>query len=119
MLVNLLIFYFFVDSSESENIDLIAVILRSPEGPHLDKATYQRIQRASQAYEKYKAYRDGLDDPALDEGPDNDDAWLLEDLNVYMKLLRRCRDKEQLVELIFEVSLLEFPISVNLLFSFR
>lgn len=45
-----------------------------------------------------------MDDPALDEGPDNDDAWLLEDLNVYMKLLRRCRDKEQLVELIFEVS---------------
>jgi len=93
---------FFESDAKSENIDLIAVILRSPEGPHLDKATYQRIQRASQAYEKYKAYRDGLDDPALDEGPDNDDAWLLEDLNVYMKLLRRCRDKEQLVELIFE-----------------
>ncbi|KAA1121297.1 hypothetical protein PGTUg99_031260 [Puccinia graminis f. sp. tritici] len=92
----------FESDAKSENVDLIAVILRSPEGPKLDKAAYQRIQRASQAYEKYKAYRDGLDDPTLDEGPDNDDAWLFEDLHVYMKLLRRCRDKEQLVELIFE-----------------
>ncbi|OAV88637.1 hypothetical protein PTTG_07059, partial [Puccinia triticina 1-1 BBBD Race 1] len=89
----------FEEDARSENVDLMVVILRSPEGPKLDKAAYQRIQRASQAYERYKTYRDGLDDPALDEGPDNDDAWLFEDLNVYMKLLRRCRDKEQLVEL--------------------
>ncbi|WAR54333.1 hypothetical protein PtB15_3B847 [Puccinia triticina] len=94
------------EDAKSENVNLMAVILRSPKGPKLDKAAYQRIQQASQAYERYKTYRDGLDDPALDEGPDNDDAWLFEDLNVYMKLLRRCRDKEQLVELIFEVSLL-------------
>ncbi|KAH9449877.1 hypothetical protein Pst134EB_020686 [Puccinia striiformis f. sp. tritici] len=92
----------FESDAKSENVDLIAVILRSPEGAKLDKPAYQRIQRASQAYERYKAYRDGLEDPALDEGPDNDDAWLFEDMHVYMKLLRRCRDKEQLVELIFE-----------------
>ncbi|PLW55604.1 hypothetical protein PCANC_03557 [Puccinia coronata f. sp. avenae] len=93
---------FFESEAKNENVDLIAVILRSFDGVQLDKSTYQRIQRASQAYEKYKAYRDGLEDPTLDEGPDNDDAWLFEDLHVYMKLLRRCRDKEQLVELIFE-----------------
>ncbi|WAQ89312.1 hypothetical protein PtA15_10A736 [Puccinia triticina] len=57
----------FEEDARSENVDLMAVILRSPEGPKLDKAAYQRIQRASQAYERYKTYRDGLDDPALDE----------------------------------------------------
>lgn len=88
--------------AKQEKLDIIAVILRSPEGPKLDKAAYQRIHRASQAFEIYKTYRDGLQDPTLNEGPDNEDAWLFEDLHVYMKLLRKCRDKEQLVELIFE-----------------
>ncbi|OAV94928.1 hypothetical protein PTTG_26813 [Puccinia triticina 1-1 BBBD Race 1] len=60
------------EDAKSENVNLMAVILRSPEGPKLDKAAYQRIQQASQAYEQYKTYRDRLDDPALDEGPDND-----------------------------------------------
>ncbi|WAQ90162.1 hypothetical protein PtA15_12A148 [Puccinia triticina] len=55
------------EDAKSENVNLMAVILRSPKGPKLDKAAYQRIQQASQAYERYKTYRDGLDDPALDE----------------------------------------------------
>ncbi|WAQ91215.1 hypothetical protein PtA15_14A96 [Puccinia triticina] len=55
------------EDAKSENVNLMAVILRSPEGPKLDKAAYQRIQQASQAYEQYKTYRDRLDDPALDE----------------------------------------------------
>lgn len=88
--------------AKSEKIDIMAIIMRSPEGPRLDHTAYQRVHRASRAYEQYKAYRDSLEDPEMNEGPDNDDAWLFEDLHVYMKLLRRCRDKEQLVELIFE-----------------
>ncbi|CAH7682702.1 hypothetical protein BY996DRAFT_6432492 [Phakopsora pachyrhizi] len=88
--------------SKSENLDIMTVILRSPSGPKLDSATIQRIHRAAKSYDIYKAYRDNLEDLSMNEGPDNDDAWLFEDLHVYMKLLRRCRDKEQLIELIFE-----------------
>ena len=46
-----------------------------------------------------------LEDPEEeDEGPDNDDAWLFEDLHVYMRMAIRLRDKEQMLEMIFEVS---------------
>lgn len=89
---------------ETEGVDIIAIILRSPEGSSFDASTLQRIQRASKAYEAYKAMRDSLEDPETNQGPTDDDAWLFEDLHVYMRLLRRCRDKEQLIELIFEVS---------------
>ncbi|PLW25265.1 hypothetical protein PCANC_26178 [Puccinia coronata f. sp. avenae] len=41
---------FFESEAKNENVDLIAVILRSFDGVQLDKSTYQRIQRASQAY---------------------------------------------------------------------
>ncbi|KAK4700666.1 hypothetical protein P7C70_g5570, partial [Phenoliferia sp. Uapishka_3] len=70
----------------------------------LDRAAFQRVQRASVAYAEYKHFRDELSDPEDDEGPDNDDAWLFEDLHVLMRLLTKARDKEQLVELIFEGS---------------
>ncbi|KAJ9110469.1 hypothetical protein QFC19_001595 [Naganishia cerealis] len=43
-----------------------------------------------------------LEDSDDDEGPDNDDAWLFEDLMVLMKLMMRKREKEQLLALIFE-----------------
>ncbi|MBW0527217.1 hypothetical protein O181_066932 [Austropuccinia psidii MF-1] len=88
--------------AKNEKLDIMTIIFRSPQGPKLDGPTFKRLQRAAQAYEKYKAYRDSLEDPEMSEGPDNEDAWLYEDLHVYMKLLRRCRDKEQLIELIFE-----------------
>lgn len=92
----------FEADSKNENLDLMSIIMRSLEAPKFDHATYQRIHRAAMAYEAYKTYRDGLEHQDLNEGPDNDDAWLFEDLHVYLKLLRRCRDKEQLIELIFE-----------------
>jgi hypothetical protein len=81
----------------------MSVILRSSEEPVLDRATFQRIQRASVAYEEYKHERDELSDIEDDEGPTNDDAWLFEDLHVLMRILTKARDKEQLIELIFEV----------------
>ncbi|KAH9807467.1 hypothetical protein DFH28DRAFT_1006040 [Melampsora americana] len=84
-----------------EGLDIIAIILRS-EGSSFDASTLHRIQRASKAYEAYKAMRDSLEDPESNQGPTDDDAWLFEDLHVYMRLLRRCRDKEQMIELIFE-----------------
>lgn len=88
-----------------EGLDLITVLLRSPEAPSLDRASMQRVVRGNKAYGAYKAYQKTLDDSDDDEGPDNDDAWLFEDLTVLMKLMVRKKEKEQLLALIFEVSL--------------
>jgi hypothetical protein len=87
-----------------EGLDLLAVVLRSPEPPFLDRPQMQRVLRANKAYTAYKTYRDSLDDSDDDEGPANEDAWLFEDLNVLMKLYVRKKEKEQLLALIFEVS---------------
>jgi Domain of unknown function in PX-proteins (DUF3818) len=38
-----------------------------------------------------------------DDGPQNEDAWLFEDLTVLTKLHLRLREKQQLISLIFEV----------------
>jgi len=92
-------------SLAEEGLDLLAVVLRSPEPPFLERNQMQRVLRANKAYLAYKARRDALDDSDDDEGPDNEDAWLFEDLNVLMKLMVRKREKEQLLALIFEVSL--------------
>lgn len=79
----------------------MAAILRTY-ATNVDNATVQRISRAIVAYEEYKVHRDELTDPEDDEGPDNDDAWLFEDLHVLLRLLTRARDKEQMAELLFE-----------------
>jgi hypothetical protein len=44
-----------------------------------------------------------LADSDDDDGPQNEDAWLFEDLSILTKLYSRLRDKEQLISLIFEV----------------
>lgn len=91
--------------AENEHLDLLTCILRSPEAPALGRTQIQRVVRASRAYEEYKRYRASLADPDLDdEGPQNEDAWLYEDLHVLMRMLTRLRDKEQMIALIFEVS---------------
>ena len=83
---------------------MITVILRSSDEPALDQDAFQRMHRASVAYQEYKYHRSELSDAEDDEGPDNEDAWLFEDLHVLMKVLTKTRDKEQMIELIFEVS---------------
>ena len=89
--------------AEEERLDLLTTILRSPEAPVLDRSQIHRVVKASQAYEVYKEYRRGLKNPDLeDEGPQDDDAWLYEDLHVFIKMLTRKRDKEQMISLIFE-----------------
>lgn len=89
--------------AEEERLDLLTTILRSPEAPSLSRSQIHRVVKASQAYEVYKEYRRGLKNPDLeDEGPQDDDAWLYEDLHVLIKILTRKRDKEQLISLIFE-----------------
>ncbi|CDR87736.1 uncharacterized protein SPSC_03497 [Sporisorium scitamineum] len=89
--------------ADEERLDLLTTILRSPEAPALDRSQVHRVVKASQAYEVYKQYRRGLKNPDLeDEGPQDDDAWLYEDLHVLIKMLTRKRDKEQMISLIFE-----------------
>ena len=63
----------------------------------------QRLARAQKAHSIYLQTRESLADSDDDEGPQNEDAWLLEDLKVLMQLYSRLRDREQMIALIFEV----------------
>jgi len=63
----------------------------------------QRVIRATKAHEEYLQYREALADSDDDDGPQDEDGWLYEDLNVLAKLYAQLRDKEQLIELLFEV----------------
>lgn len=56
-----------------------------------------------------------------DDGPQDEEAWLYEDLTILAKLYSQLRDKEQIIELIFEVSCRSLSLKerVVLKFSFR
>jgi hypothetical protein len=84
----------------SENMHVLTTVLRSGEEPQLNRAQLFRVQRANRAY---KLYLDSHPDPDDDEGPEDDDAWLYEDLILLSKLYARLKDREQLIALIFEV----------------
>lgn len=86
----------------SENCELLVAILRSPEAPTLSRGQIQRVFRASRAYREWKAEQAEFDDSDDEEGPDNDDAWLFEDLNILLKLMMRKKEKEAMLALIFE-----------------
>lgn len=66
----------------------------------------QRVIRAHRAHGVYVKYRESLDDSDDDDGPEDDDAWLFEDLKVLTQLYSRLRDREQIIALIFEVGVL-------------
>ena len=87
----------------TEGLDLLVVILRSPDMPSLSRPQFQRVFKASRAYREYKRSQADLEDSDDDAGPENDDAWLFEDLSMLLKLWTRRREKEQLLALIFEV----------------
>lgn len=98
--------------AEAEDADILTVIMRSRDElfPPMSPSSLQRVHRASIRYKEYLDWVATLQDPdEEDEGPDNDDAWLFEDLHVYMRMAMRLRDKEQMLELIFEVSLPSIP----------
>ncbi len=86
----------------SENLELLAVILRSQEMPALNRQQIQRVIRANRAFKLYRKYQADLDDSDDDTGPDNDDAWLFEDLSVLLKLMVKKKEKEGFLALIFE-----------------
>jgi len=89
--------------TDKENIHLFASVLRSGEEPTLSRAQMQRVVRSHRAHREYLKCRESLADSDDDDGPQNEDAWLFEDLTVLTKLYSRLRDKEQLISLIFEV----------------
>ncbi|THH01660.1 hypothetical protein EW026_g1070 [Hermanssonia centrifuga] len=82
----------------AEDAHVLTVILRSGEEPCLNRPQLQRVHRASIAYKQYTDSHPDSDD----EGPEDDDAWLYEDLILLAKLYGRLRDREQLIALIFE-----------------
>lgn len=95
----------FKRDAEQEGIDLLAVILRSPDAPALNRPQMLRVIRAHRAYAAYKREREALDDSDDDDGPevDQEDAWLFVDLGQLMRLYSRMQEKERMIALIFEV----------------
>ncbi|CDO75602.1 hypothetical protein BN946_scf184858.g42 [Trametes cinnabarina] len=86
----------------AEDMHVLAVVLRSGEQPALSRAQMQRVLHAHKAHKEYVRYTESLDDSDDDEGPQDEEAWLFEDLSALAKLYARLRDREQLIELIFE-----------------
>lgn len=93
----------FCEQAAAEQVDELTVVLRSPLHCELNERQLQRVSRATAAYrdlqrQRRRAAARGTSEPE----PSNDDAWLLEDLYVYMNLQRAIRQKEQLVSLIHD-----------------
>ncbi|KAF7775910.1 hypothetical protein Agabi119p4_4303 [Agaricus bisporus var. burnettii] len=92
----------FKADSVSEKMNIFVVILRSAEQPVLMRPQMQRLARAHKAHLEYERYRSSLEDSDDDDGPQNEDAWLMEDLKVLAFLYTRLRDRELLIDLIYE-----------------
>ena len=84
-------------------MNVLTVVLRSAEEPVLSRVQMHRLARAHRAHAVYLKHRESLVDSDDDDGPQDEDAWLLEDLKVLTHLYSRLRDREQLIALIFEV----------------
>ena len=87
-----------------EKIHILTVILRSGEQPYLSQTQLQRVLHAHRAHASYLRKKETLVDSDDDEGPEDDEAWLYEDLIILGRLYCRLRDKEQLIALVFEVN---------------
>jgi hypothetical protein len=74
-----------------------------------------RLSRAHIAHMAYLKQKACLEDSDEDEGPQNEDGWLIEDLKVLAHLYSKIKDREQLIGLIFEV----FSCNVFFLETFR
>ncbi|KAG8967620.1 hypothetical protein FRC03_009649 [Tulasnella sp. 419] len=98
-----------------EKCNLITVIMRSSEAPVLNRAQLQRIARASRAHAEYVRSRQGHDSDS-DDGPQDEEGWLYEDLGVLMRLYGKLRDLEQLIALIHEGTTAELLKDIITLF---
>ncbi|KAF9247067.1 hypothetical protein BU15DRAFT_84631 [Melanogaster broomeanus] len=97
--------------AKAENRHLLRVILMDTGDPVLPRALSQKVERAGSKWEQWMKEREregktgkggGSESGSDDEGPEDDEAWLFEDLKVLVKLYSRLRDREQLIALIFE-----------------
>ncbi|KAJ3857420.1 hypothetical protein EV368DRAFT_30340 [Lentinula lateritia] len=86
----------------AENQNLLSIVLRSGEEPVLSRAQLHRVAKASRAHAIYLKHRETLADSDDDDGPQDDDSWLYEDLKVLGQLYSRLKDREQLIDLVFE-----------------
>ncbi|KAF8238699.1 hypothetical protein L208DRAFT_1240839 [Tricholoma matsutake] len=91
----------------SEHMNLLTIVLRAPDEPILSRVQMHRLAKAHRAHMAYLNHRESLADSDDDNGPQDDDAWLMEDLKVLTHLYSRLRDREQLIALIFEGSTAE------------
>ncbi|KAF8974540.1 hypothetical protein BDZ97DRAFT_1646831 [Flammula alnicola] len=86
----------------AEQMNIITIVLRSAEEPVLSRVQMHRLARAHRAHIIYLKHKATLADSDDDDGPQDEDAWLLEDLKILAQLYSRLKDREQLIELIFE-----------------
>lgn len=93
----------YVTFSAAEKQNLITVILRSGDEPSLSRTQMHRVARAHRAHAAYQAQKASADDSDDDDGPQDEDAWLYEDIKVLAFLYSRLRDKEMVLAIIFEV----------------
>lgn len=96
----------------AEEMHLIAIVLRNSEHPVLSRPQMHRVAKSWEKYREYVKHKKELDDSDDDEGPNDEEAWLFEDLQLLGKLYSRLRDREQLISLIFEVC--RFPLLIYL-----
>ncbi|RXW25250.1 hypothetical protein EST38_g604 [Candolleomyces aberdarensis] len=104
----------FKQDALAEAMNIVTVVLRSAEAPVLSRPQMNRLAKAHKSHQLYErgkadkrserrtAGEDTSDEDDWDEGPDDEDAWLIEDLRVLTGLYQKLRDKEQLIALIFE-----------------
>ncbi|KAJ7068298.1 hypothetical protein C8F01DRAFT_602866 [Mycena amicta] len=88
----------------AEGMNLITIVLRAADPPFLSRTQMHRVAKAHRAHQIYLNHRETLADSDDDDGPQDDDGWLFEDLKVLANLYSRLRDREQLIELLFEGS---------------
>ena len=106
-----------VQQASTERIDLMTAILRAPIGPQLDRYQVHRAVRASRAYEQLRRARRRANAAGQREPePEDEGAWLYEDLHVYRTLRMQIRDHEQLIELVCDATTTELLKDVVTIF---
>ncbi|TIB88528.1 hypothetical protein E3Q19_03300 [Wallemia mellicola] len=89
------------DAAE-ENTHIINIIFRSGDMPTLSPSDLQKMARGWETYARYEEERARNGVMYTDDGPDSEEGWLFMDLSYLLKLYTKLRDKEQLIEMIFE-----------------
>lgn len=91
-----------------ERVHLVRAVLMGGEDPVLSGPLAARVDRAWNKWaawmaERQREGRGERDESNSEEGPNDEEAWLFEDLKILISLYSKLRDREQLIELIFEV----------------